>query len=62
MEKKTQFSLWYFAFALVAVLFVHDLWVGARDTAPIPYSQFQTLVREARWPTSRSPTTGSRAR
>jgi cell division protease FtsH len=48
MEKKTQFSLWYFAFALLAVMFLHDAWVGARDTAPIPYSQFQALVKEGK--------------
>jgi cell division protease FtsH len=48
MEKKTQFSIWYFALAILAVVFLHDAWVGARSTAPIPYSEFQTLVKEGK--------------
>ena len=48
MEKKTQFSIWYFALAILAVIFLHDTWVGARSTAPIPYSEFQTLVKEGK--------------
>ena len=48
MEKKTQFSIWYFALALLAVVFLRDVWIGARSTAPIPYSEFQTLVKEGK--------------
>ncbi len=48
MEKKTQFSIWYFACALLAVLLLHDAWVGARTIAPIPYSEFQALVKEGK--------------
>ncbi|TAH46227.1 MAG: ATP-dependent metallopeptidase FtsH/Yme1/Tma family protein [Betaproteobacteria bacterium] len=48
MERKTQFSVWYFAFALLAMVFLNDLWQGARTTAPIPYSEFQTLVQEGK--------------
>ena len=48
MERKTQFSVWYFAFALLAMVFLNDLWQGARTTAPIPYSEFQTLVEEGK--------------
>jgi len=48
MEKKTQFSIWYFACALLAVLLLHNAWVGTRSTAPIPYSEFQTLVKEGK--------------
>jgi cell division protease FtsH len=48
MQKKTQFSVWYFAFALLAMVFLNDLWQGARTTAPIPYSEFQTLVQEGK--------------
>ena len=46
MEKKTQFSIWYFAIAIFAVVFLHDAWVGARSTAPIPYSDFQKYLKE----------------
>jgi len=45
MEKKTQFSLWYFVFALFAVFTLHDLWVQARTIEPLPYSEFQRLVK-----------------
>jgi cell division protease FtsH len=48
MEKKTQFSLWYWAFAVLMVLVMHNAWVGMRTTAPIPYSEFQTLLKEGR--------------
>ena len=48
MEKKTQFSIWYFALAMLAVVFLHDAWLGARSTVPIPYSEFQTLVKEGK--------------
>ncbi len=48
MERKTQFSIWYFTFAVLAILILHDAWVGARTTAPIPYSEFQTLVKEGK--------------
>ena len=48
MEKRTAFSIWYFLFAFVAIVFVHNAWVGMRSTAPIPYSEFQTLVKEGK--------------
>ncbi|MBK7900941.1 MAG: ATP-dependent zinc metalloprotease FtsH [Azonexus sp.] len=48
MEKKTQFSLWYFGLALLAVVLIHDLWQGARSTAAIPYSDFRTQLKEGR--------------
>jgi hypothetical protein len=36
VEKKTQFSVWYFAFAMLAILLLQNAWQGARTTAPIP--------------------------
>ncbi|WP_374262153.1 ATP-dependent zinc metalloprotease FtsH [Zoogloea sp.] len=45
MEKKTQFSIWYFVFALFAVFTLHDLWVQMRTVEPLPYSEFQRLVK-----------------
>ncbi|MDY0011560.1 MAG: ATP-dependent zinc metalloprotease FtsH [Rhodocyclaceae bacterium] len=44
MEKKTQFSLLYFIFAIFAVSVLHDLWVQARTVEPLAYSEFQRLV------------------
>ena len=46
MEKPTQFSIWYFLLAVFAVLWLHDLYVQWRAVEPIPYSQFQTLLKE----------------
>ncbi len=48
MERKTQFSIGYFALAMLAIVFLHDVWVGARSVAPIPYSEFQALIREGK--------------
>ncbi len=48
METRTRFSLWYFAFAVAAVLLLHEMWVGARTIAPIPYSEFQTLLKDGK--------------
>ena len=46
MEKKTQFNIWYLLLATLAVLYLHDLWVQIRTVEPIPYSQFQDLLKE----------------
>lgn len=48
MEKKTQFSLLYFVFAMFAVLTLHDLWVQARTVEPLPYSEFQRLLAQGK--------------
>ncbi|MCM8624980.1 ATP-dependent zinc metalloprotease FtsH [Accumulibacter sp.] len=45
MEKRTQFSIWYFLFAIFAVFTLHDLWVQARTVEPISYSEFQTMLK-----------------
>lgn len=44
MEKKTQFNVWYFILASVAVLYMADAWKQYRQVEPIPYSEFQTLL------------------
>jgi cell division protease FtsH len=48
MEKQTQFNIWYFLLALVAVLSLHELWVQARTVEPIPYSEFQNLLKDGK--------------
>lgn len=48
MQKKTQFSVWYFTFALLGVIVLQNVWQGVRTTAPIPYSEFQSLLREGK--------------
>ncbi|MBS0324927.1 MAG: ATP-dependent zinc metalloprotease FtsH [Proteobacteria bacterium] len=41
MERQTRFNLWYLLIALMAVVWVRDLWVGASQVQTIPYSEFQ---------------------
>ncbi|MPZ45436.1 MAG: ATP-dependent zinc metalloprotease FtsH [Betaproteobacteria bacterium] len=44
MEKKTQFNLWYFVIATIAVLYMAEAWKQYRQVEPIPYSEFQNLL------------------
>ncbi|MCA1788720.1 MAG: ATP-dependent zinc metalloprotease FtsH [Thioalkalivibrio sp.] len=48
MKKRTQFSLWYVMVALVAVNVLHGLYLQSQAASPIPYSQFQTLLKEGK--------------
>jgi cell division protease FtsH len=41
-----RFHVLYALLALVGVMFIHDLWLGYRQVAVLPYSQFQALVRD----------------
>lgn len=44
MENKTQFNVWYFVMATIAVLYLADAWQQYRQVEPIPYSEFQSLL------------------
>src|SRR5450830_1628184 len=46
MEKRNQFSFWYILLAFFAIQFLHGLYVQWRTVEPIPYSQFQTLLKD----------------
>jgi cell division protease FtsH len=46
VEKKTQFSIWYFLFAFFAVMWLHSLYVQWKTVEPIPYSEFQGLLKQ----------------
>ena len=48
MEKRTQFSLWYVLLAFIAINFLHTLYVQWQAVEPIPYSQFQALLKEGK--------------
>jgi cell division protease FtsH len=48
MNPKARFNLLYAVIALLGVLLLQDLWVRYQQVAPIPYSEFQTLVREGK--------------
>jgi len=46
MERKQQLNLWYFVFAIFAVLMFQSLWQGAGTIERISYSQFETHLAE----------------
>src|SRR5512140_3759407 len=46
MEKQTKFNLWYALFALFAVMLLHDMWTAYRTVEPLPYSEFQRLLKD----------------
>ena len=48
MEKRTQFSLWYVVLAFIAINFLHGLYVQWQAVEPIPYSQFQALLKDGK--------------
>lgn len=48
MEKRTQFSMWYFACALLGIVLLQNVWQSVRTTAPVPYSEFQQLLRDGK--------------
>ena len=48
MQKQTQFSIWYFVLAALAVLWVADAWKQYRQVEPIPYSEFQNLLKSGK--------------
>jgi cell division protease FtsH len=41
MERQTKFNIWYLAIALMAVVWMRDLWVNMSQIETIPYSEFQ---------------------
>jgi cell division protease FtsH len=45
MEKKTQLTIWYWLMALLALMWLHSMWTTWRTVEPIPYSQFQQLLK-----------------
>jgi cell division protease FtsH len=45
VEKKTQFNFWYFVIATIAVLYMAEAWQQYREVEPIPYSEFQSLLK-----------------
>lgn len=48
MNKHFRFNLTYLILAVMGVIFLHDIWVQMHTVAPIPYSEFQHLLKENR--------------
>jgi len=48
MEKRIQFSVWYFVAAMLAVVWIQDLLRNARSIEPITYSEFQGYLKDGK--------------
>ncbi|MFO1364024.1 MAG: ATP-dependent zinc metalloprotease FtsH [Burkholderiales bacterium] len=48
MERQTQINLWYFVLAVLAVMWLSNLWKEARTVEPITYSEFVGYLKEGK--------------
>jgi cell division protease FtsH len=48
VERHTQIKLWYFIVALIAVIWLRDLWVTSQNVEQISYTDFQTALDQGR--------------
>jgi len=48
MERKTHFNFWYVVLAVLAVLFLQQLWGQSQQIETVPYSELQTLLRDGK--------------
>ncbi len=48
INRKTQFNIWYWIIAFFAVMAIHYIYVAAQHLAQIPYSQFETMLRDGK--------------
>ena len=48
MQKQTQISIWYFLLAVLAVFWIRDMWTEYRQVEPVPYSEFQQMLKDGK--------------
>lgn len=48
INRKTQFNIWYWIIAFLAVMAIQYIYVAAQHVAQIPYSQFETMLRDGK--------------
>jgi cell division protease FtsH len=48
IDKKVHINFWYVIAAVLAMLFIQDLYLESTKLTPIPYSRFQTLLDQDR--------------
>ena len=48
MDKKVQYNLWYALAAVFGILLLQGLWQQYQQVEPIPYSQFQSYLRDGK--------------
>src|SRR5579863_940952 len=46
MDKKTQIHFWYVIAAVLGMLYIQSLYLESTQYTPIPYSRFQTLLKD----------------
>jgi cell division protease FtsH len=46
VDRKHQINLWYLMLALLAVIWLRDIWVTTRDVEPVAYSEFLQLLEK----------------
>ncbi len=46
MERQTHISIWYWIVAMLAVIWLQNYWIAARQVELIPYSDFQKYLKE----------------
>jgi cell division protease FtsH len=48
MDKRAQYNLWYALAAVLGILLLQTLWQQYQQVEPIPYSQFQTYLKDGK--------------
>ena len=48
MERKTHFNFWYFVVAMLLIMLLQQWLFGSRQVETVPYSEFQSMVRDGR--------------
>ena len=48
MEKQTEYNIWYWVVAFMAVLFIQNLIASWQSVAPINFSQFQSYLEDGK--------------
>ena len=48
MDKRVQFNFWYIVIAILAMMFLQNLYTQYTRIEPIPYSRFQVLLEQGK--------------
>ena len=48
MDRKTHLTIWYVGLALLAIVWLRDTWLVAREVETLAYSEFQQQLQEGK--------------
>jgi cell division protease FtsH len=48
VERKTQINLWYLMIAVLAIIWLRDLWVTSQEVEPLAYSEFLQMLEQGK--------------